>query len=235
MEVPPTCLFNKANNQAQSLTDRFINPFCRLVPSFVLPLHLTVLAFACGMIACWNVYNRNSIHALFFWALNRFLDGLDGAVARRRGITSELGGFLDMLGDFLVYSSIPISCGMAVAALGNLKQPFTYMAPSNSPWLSIAVLEATFHINNFVLLYGAAVMERQKRTSKTPSRESTEIAARPALVESLESGVIFTLMLAWPRRIEALSWAMALLVAVGTFQRAQWLLWALWDHESKGI
>jgi len=234
MEVPPVRLLNSANNQAQSLTDRFIHPFCRLVPPFVLPLHLTILAFVCGLIACAHVYNRDSIRALFFWALNRLLDGLDGAVARRRGVTSELGGFLDMLGDFLVYSSIPISCGMAVSPLDNLKQPFTYMAPSNSPWLSIAVLEATFHINNFVLFYGAAVMEKRKRGGKVPSRESTEVAARPALVESLESGVIFTLMLAWPRRIEALSWAMALLVAVGTLQRAQWLLRTFWSDESNG-
>lgn len=128
--------------------------------------------------------------------------------------------------DFLVYSTIPISCGLAVSTLDDLKQPFASLSPSNSPWLSIAVLEATFSIANFVLFYGSSVIERQKRDGKT-SKESTELAARPALVESFESGVIFTFMLGWPKRIEALSWAMALLVEVGTIHRVQWLLSAL--------
>lgn len=226
---------NNANNQVSSFTDRFLDPLCHLIPPFVSPLHLTLLAFICGLTACWHIYHRDSIRALVFWALNRLLDGLDGAVARRRRQDSELGAFLDLLGDFLVYSIIPISCGLAVSDLDNLKQPFTSMAPSNSPWLSITVLEATFYINNFVLFYGAAVIEKRKRDGKTPSKESTGFTARPALVESFESGVIFTLMLALPRRIEALSWAMALLVAVGTIQRAQWLVSVILNHNSHAL
>ena len=40
--------------------------------------------------------------------LNRLLDGLDGAVARAAGST-DLGGFLDITMDFLVYSAIPFA------------------------------------------------------------------------------------------------------------------------------
>src|ERR1700745_165325 len=82
----------------QSLTDNFINPLCHLVPSFISPLHLTCLAFICGLISCWQIYHEHNFQALIFWSFNRLLVGLDGAVARRRGKESELGAFLDLLG-----------------------------------------------------------------------------------------------------------------------------------------
>lgn len=216
-------LFQGANIQVQLFTDKLIFPLSRLVPRFVSPLHLTVLAFVCGVTTCWHVSHGNSLRALLFWGLNRLLDGLDGTVARQRREASELGAFLDLLGDFCVYSAIPVCCGLAVAS-EDLKPPFPSMAPANSPWLSIAVLQASFHLNNFVLFYGAAIVEKQKRDGKPPAEKSTGIATRPALVETFESGVIFTLMIVWTRRIEALSWAMGLLVAVGTIHRAQWLI-----------
>jgi phosphatidylglycerophosphate synthase len=218
--------------QVQNLSDNVINPLCHLVPSFVSPLHLTCLAFICGLISCWHIYHEHNFQALIFWVFNRLLGGLDGAVARHRGKESELGDFLDLLGSFWVYSTIPISCGLAVSALDDLKQPFTYLALSDSPWLSIAVLEAMFHIHNFVLFYAAAAIEKRKQAGKNLTKELTNVAMRPALVESFESGTIFTLMLAWPRRIEALCWAMGLLMTVGTIHRIQWLLSALLDHKS---
>jgi hypothetical protein len=136
----------------------------------------------------------------------------------------NLGIFLDLLGSFWIYSTIPISRGLAVSALDNLKQPFTHLAPSNSPWLSTAVLEAMLHIHNFVLFYAAATIEKHKQMGKNPTKELANVAMRPTLVESFESGVIFTFMLAWPGRIETVCWAMVLLMAVGTIHRVQWLL-----------
>jgi len=214
--------------QIQGLTNSIINPLCHLVPSFVSPLHLTCLAFICGLISCWQICHEHNLQALIFWAFNRVLDGLDGAVARRQGNDSEFRTFLDILGNILVYSTIPIGCGLAVSSSDDLKQPFTVLAPSNSPWLSIAVLEAMFHIYNFVLFYAAAVIEKHRQAGKNRTKELTDVAMKPPLIQSFESGVIFTLMLAWPRRIEALCWAMVLLVVVGTIHRVQWLLSALW-------
>ena len=45
---------------------------------------------------------------------NRFFDGLDGAVARRKGETS-FGGYIDILFDFIFYSSVVF--GFAIANL----------------------------------------------------------------------------------------------------------------------
>ena len=44
--------------------------------------------------------------------LNRLLDGLDGAVARAAGGT-DLGGFLDITMDFLIYSAIPFAFALS--------------------------------------------------------------------------------------------------------------------------
>src|SRR5918994_6477348 len=50
--------------------------------------------------------------ALVLLALNRLLDGLDGAVARatRR---SALGGYLDIVADYLFYAGVPLGFALA--------------------------------------------------------------------------------------------------------------------------
>jgi phosphatidylglycerophosphate synthase len=55
--------------------------------------------------------------ALVLILLNRVLDGLDGAVARIRGVTAW-GGYLDSLCDYLFYLAVPL--GFALASPANL-------------------------------------------------------------------------------------------------------------------
>jgi phosphatidylglycerophosphate synthase len=43
---------------------------------------------------------------------NRLLDGLDGALARRTRVT-DLGGFLDVVADFLLYAAVPFAFALA--------------------------------------------------------------------------------------------------------------------------
>ncbi|KAL8906368.1 MAG: hypothetical protein Q9207_002080 [Kuettlingeria erythrocarpa] len=206
------------------LKDGLFDPCCRFIPAFISPLHITSLAFLFGLLSCYfiSITHANSILSLLFWALNRSLDCLDGALARHRGTASDLGGFLDLLGDFTIYSLLP----MAIA------QGSTTQTPS-SVWRSVAVLEATFHVNNFILLYVAAIAEKWSKVeekgaaSKVKQKELTSIMMRPALVEGMESGLIFTAMLVYPSAIRILSWAMASLVTVGILQRTLWVVNAL--------
>jgi phosphatidylglycerophosphate synthase len=48
--------------------------------------------------------------------LNRLIDGLDGAIARARGLT-DFGGYLDIFADFVFYAAVP--AGFAVADPAN--------------------------------------------------------------------------------------------------------------------
>ena len=45
--------------------------------------------------------------ALALILLNRLMDGLDGAIARARGVT-DFGGYLDIVADFLFYSAVRV-------------------------------------------------------------------------------------------------------------------------------
>lgn len=192
--------------QLRSLKDGIFRPMCKYVPSVVTPLHITAAAFVVGFFSCYFSTTKNIQISLTLWALNRALDCLDGALARHRGTASDLGGFLDLLGDFIVYSLLPISIA---AGWDN----------TASAWKAVAVLEASFHINNFVLFYVAAVAEKRVPKGGVKAKELTSVMMRPALVEGTESGLIFTAMLAWPGEIEWWCWGMAGLVAVGIAQR----------------
>ena len=214
--------------QLRSVKDHLFDPLSRAVPQSISPLHITLLAFISGLACCYLASTDQPTPSLSLWLINRALDCLDGAVARQRGQTSDLGGFLDLLGDFIIYSLIPICCGLSTAA---------GKGESWNLWLSVAVLEASFHINNFVLFFVAAILEKRKASAVKNDRdeaegdfkvkELTSVAMRPALVEGMESGILFTIMLAAPARTELVCWFMAFLVGIGICQRVVWLVPAM--------
>ena len=206
------------------LKDGLFNPCCKYIPAFVKPIHITGLALIFGLISCSLIAatHANNTLALLFWALNRSFDCLDGALARYRRTASDLGGFLDLLSDFIVYSLLPIAIAYGAGTEAD-----------SSVWISIAVLEATFHVNNFILFYVAAVAEKTSKAAEGGSdgghreKELTSVMMRPALVEGLESGLFFTAMIAYPSAIQVLSLTMAVLVVIGILQRTLWVVKAL--------
>jgi phosphatidylglycerophosphate synthase len=186
--------------------DRVIDPLSRRVPLFITPGQITFAAFVGGIVSCF--FAMNSGHEsipLFLWFLNRFFDCLDGSLARTRNCATQLGGFLDLLSDFVVYSLLPIAIARGQSKLISID------------WIALALLEASFHVNNFVLFYIAAVAADKK------DGELTSITMKPALVEGFESGLLFTAMLIWPARINMWCWIMVVGVAIGTLQRV-WIL-----------
>ncbi|RYN30446.1 hypothetical protein AA0114_g12276 [Alternaria tenuissima] len=203
------------------IKDTLFDSITHLVPSSLSPLAITILAFVSGVISCIYAASNNILLSTTFWALNRALDCLDGAVARKRNQSSDLGGYFDLLGDFIVYSAIPISCALAQNENFNARRI----------WFSVAVLEASFHVNNFVLFYIGAILEKRKGSGKgentTRVKELTSVAMRPALIEGTESAAFFTAMLVYPCYLQQLSWAMALLVCLGIAQRTKWLVESL--------
>ena len=74
--------------------------------------HITLAGGALGALAFVAVALGYYQLGLCFILANRLADGLDGAVARESGAT-DLGGYLDIVIDFLFYASIPL--GFAIA------------------------------------------------------------------------------------------------------------------------
>ena len=70
------------------------------------PDGLTLVGFAIGVLALPFLALGWYGAALAAILLNRLLDGTDGALARRRGLT-DAGGFLDIALDFLFYAPVP--------------------------------------------------------------------------------------------------------------------------------
>lgn len=198
----------------RSLKDTIFDPLCPYVPAYITPLYITEGAFAAGLLSCYWASYANASLSLSFWLLNRALDCLDGALARHRKTASDLGGFLDLLSDFIIYSLLPFSI-----AVGQDATPLC--------WSAVALLEATFHVNNFILFYVAAVAEKRRGKDDGVSKELTSVMMRPALIEGMESAVIFTVMLALPTYLQELSWLMAGAVSVGIVQRTLWVIAAL--------
>ena len=69
---------------------------------------VTFVGFFFGLCCIYFIVKGIFIYASIFLFLNRFCDGLDGALARLIGQT-DIGAFYDIVLDFLFYSLFPIS------------------------------------------------------------------------------------------------------------------------------
>lgn len=121
----------------------------RLDRAGITPDGLTLAGFAVGVLAlpllALNWYGA----ALVVIIVNRLLDGLDGALARRRGLT-DAGGFLDIALDFLFYALVPFGFILAdphANALAGGWLLFSFIGTGSS-FLAFAALGVKHQIDN---------------------------------------------------------------------------------------
>ena len=103
----------------------------------------TLIGFACGLAAMAAIAFQSYLPGLALLLLNRLFDGLDGAIARQRGL-SDLGGFLDILLDFIVYSGIPFAFALADPAANALPAAFLILSfvGTGTSFLAFATMAA---------------------------------------------------------------------------------------------
>jgi phosphatidylglycerophosphate synthase len=142
---------------------------------------ITLTAVAVGLAVLIPLAMQNYLMALALIAVNRILDSLDGAVARRNGIT-DLGGFFDVVGDFIFFGAVVL--GFAIAEPEN-----NALAAS---WLLFAFMgtEASF------LAY-AALAEKHHFHSESHGQKS--IFFLGGLVEGVETVAAFVLACIFPQ------------------------------------
>lgn len=104
---------------------------------------VTLAGFAMGVAAMVAIALQAYPAGLALLLLNRFCDGLDGAVARRVGVTDR-GGFLDIVLDFIVYSGIVFAFAVADPAANALAAAFLIFAfvGTGSSFLAYAIMAA---------------------------------------------------------------------------------------------
>jgi len=104
---------------------------------------VTAMGFLLGMGAAGLIASGQFVPGLVLFLVSRVLDGLDGAVARQTRLT-DLGGYLDITLDFIVYASMVMAFALADPARNALAAAFlttSFMAPA-ATFLAYAIFAA---------------------------------------------------------------------------------------------
>jgi phosphatidylglycerophosphate synthase len=185
--------------------DRLLAPLVGAIAPGVSPAALSLLSLAAGVGAALAAAGSVVWAAITLFLLGRLADGLDGPVARRRGRTSDLGGFTDLLGDVVVYAAVPL--GVAAGA------------DDANTWAAAAVLLATLYVNAVSWLFLAAVIARRSKEAPDHRGTTTTIPMPAGLIEGTETIVLYTIILAFPAMAATWLWIMAVLVTITILQR----------------
>ena len=186
--------------QLRPLIDRLLNPIGRgLVALGMTANQVTIIGAAFGLIAAGCVAAGLFYPALWFVIANRVIDGLDGAVARASR-SSDFGGYLDIVSDFIFYSAIPMAFAVA--------RPETALA-------------AAFLIFSFIgtatsFLGFAILAEKHQVTTKIRGKKAFYYLG--GLTEGTETILLFLAMLVWPDyfSLMAIVFGILCLVTTGT-------------------
>jgi len=187
--------------QLRPLIDRLLNPIGRgLVTLGVTANQVTMIGAAFGLIAAGCAAAGLFYPALWFVIANRFIDGLDGAVARASR-SSDFGGYLDIVCDFIFYSAIPLAFAVA--------RPETALA-------------AAFLIFSFIgtatSFLGFAILA-EKHQVTTQIRGKKAFYYLGGLTEGTETILLFLAMLVWPDYFSVMSILFGILCWVTTGTR----------------
>ena len=131
---------------------------------------------------------------------SRLMDGLDGAVARASR-KSDLGGYLDIVFDFIFYGLIPLS--------------FAFARPENA--LPAAVLLMAFYANGASFLAYSTMAE--KRGISTKSHGSKSLYFTGGLAEAGETFAVFAAFCVFPDYFPVIAYLFAAVTAVTTASR----------------
>lgn len=172
----------------------------RLAAAGVSANAVTAAGFAVGLLAVPCLALQWYGAALAVILLNRLGDGLDGAVARRTRLT-DLGGYLDIVCDFVFYAAVPF--GFALARPENAVAAafliFSF-AGTGSSFLAFAILAA-------------------KRGLSTAARGAKSFYHLGGLTEGSETIALFVLICLAPSAFPPLAWGFGALCWITTVSR----------------
>ena len=177
---------------------------------------VTTLGLVTGLAAALMIVLRLDLAALGLFAINRLLDGLDGAVARASRRTDR-GGFLDIVFDFAVYGAVPLAFA--------LRDPGAFATPA-------AVLLLSFYVNGATFLAFAAVAA--KRGIESSARGVKSIYFSAGLMEGTETILFFAAMMLVPVWFPILAFAFAGLTFMSALARVMLAWTAFRDEDEEG-
>ena len=176
--------------------DRVAN---RIAAAGVSPTAITVVGWLAGIAACIAVTRAAWGVALILWLMNRLLDGLDGAVARNVGPT-DLGGFLDVVADFSIYSGFVLAVALEVPGAR----------------LACVALLVAYYISGTAFLALSSILERRQLEQHRDGRSLRFVGG---LAEGTETVIAYTLITLLPHHAETIIWVFTAAVAITAIQR----------------
>ncbi|MEN9226370.1 MAG: CDP-alcohol phosphatidyltransferase family protein [Thermostichus sp. HHBFW_bins_43] len=195
--------------------ERLLAPLLETPLQQVHPLAITLSGFAIGLgsgtAAAMGAYGLG----LGLWLLNRVMDGLDGTLARLQRRQSDLGGYLDMLLDVVVYAAVPLGLAFHQGSLLG--------------YAVLALMLASFYINLCAWMYLAGLLEKRQQASdnalaRPKDDRLTSLSMPSGLIEGSETIVFYGLFFLFPQQMVGLFGLMAVLVLFSAVQR---LIWAI--------
>lgn len=189
----------------RSVKHKVVGGFARWVAMYTGPMAITMVSLAIGIAAAVTSAFAFAPLSLGLWFLNRFTDGLDGEVARIRNEASDLGGYIDMMSDVVVYAAVPI--GVAIA--------------QNDPTTTFVLLlmVASFYLNISSWTYLSALLEKRRAASEA---HETAIVMPKGLIEGTETIILYALLIIAPGLTVAVATVAAVGAVIGALQRVLW-------------
>jgi len=155
-----------------------------------------------GLLAALAIATAHYPVGLVLIVVNRTIDGLDGAVARATQPT-DIGGYLDIVADYVFYSSVPLAFVVA--------NPVDNALPG-------AALLATFCLTCASFLTFAIIAGKRKLETDTHGKKSFFYST--GIIEGTETIAFLIAMAALPQWFPALAWGLAGLCLLTVFQRS---------------
>ncbi|WP_026972586.1 CDP-alcohol phosphatidyltransferase family protein [Aliagarivorans marinus] len=177
------------------------NAAALLQKSSVTPNQLTLSGFLIGLTVVPLLAMQLYIAALFVILINRIVDGLDGALARRIGVT-DYGGYLDIVCDFIFYSAVVVGFALAqpeTNALAASVLIWSFMGTGSS-FLAFAILAA-------------------KKDIKSVRYPHKSLYYLGGLTEGLETIAFFVLCCLFPDKFPVFAWVFSAMCAFTTLTR----------------
>lgn len=181
---------------------RVLRPIAKIVASAGVSADaVTIAGLVIGLTALPLLWLGEFGWALAAIAANRFLDGLDGAVARLRGPTDR-GAYLDIALDFFFYATVPLGFALADPAANAL---------------AASLLVTSFVGTGSSFLAFAIFAERNGMGNDHGARKG--IFYLGGLTEGSETIIAFTAMCIWPSRFPEIALIFAALCLITTIGR----------------
>lgn len=176
----------------------------------VRPDQVTLVAFLVGMLALPLLAIGAYGWALLVIVLNRIGDGLDGALARQSGRTSDAGGFLDIALDFVFYAAVVLGFALADSERNGLAAAvllFSFIGTGTS-FLAFAIMATRHHLQR-------------------PNFQRKAFYYLHGLTEGTETVAALIAFCIWPQYFASLAWLFAAACLVTTATRIWGGYWTL--------